>query len=386
MNQILKFFNISFLSLQNIHYICTNQNSEHVMPKTKSSDVRIKVIDQCLCDHKRKYSTKMIFDRCNEELEKRDFSPVTAMNSIRADIEQIQRIYPGADVESYREGRNIYYRYEDPDFSIFKTPMKAGEIIQLTQILRLLRRFKGMPQFNWVDEIAERVGASLKIDETTDEVVGFDENLDLVGLEFFTPLFNAIVDKQPLKLSYQSFKKDKEEIIIVHPYYLKQYNKRWFLIGWDDEKNYMANFAFDRIKNVENANMPYKPTDVNFFDYFDDMIGVSKDSRIEPQVVKLWVSPSSWPYIKTKPLHGTQKRISEDETGTVITINVHLNYELEQQILSFGENMQVIEPDYLKMRIVQRLNVALANYSNKFNMTEHNGYTFAPSYLKNKKL
>lgn len=333
------------------------------MPKTKSAELRIKVIDQCLSDHKRKYSTAKIFERCNEELERRDFEPITAMNSVRDDIEQIQRIYSGADVESYREGRNIYYRYADPEFSIFKTPMKPDEIIQLTQTLRLLRRFKGMPQFEWVDEIAERLGTSLKLDESTDEIVGFDENLDLEGMDNFTPLFNAIVDKQPLKLTYQSFKQDREETIIVHPYYLKQYNKRWFLIAWNDEKDFMANYAFDRIKGIEAANMEYKPTDVNFFDYFDEMIGVSKDTRTEPQTVKLWVSPAQWPYIKTKPLHGaTQRLMNLDETGAVITIEVYINYELEQLLLSFGEKVKVLEPVELRDKIKQRLSEAAKNY------------------------
>ena len=326
------------------------------MPKSKSADLRIKVIDRCLSDRKRKYSTAMIFDACNEELLKRDFVPITAMNSVRDDIEQIQRVYPGAEVESYREGRNIYY----------KTPMKADEIIQLTQTLRLLSRFKGMPQFNWVDEIAERVGASLKLDEATDEIVGFDENLDLEGMDNFTPLFNAIVEKQPLKLTYQSFKQDSKETIIVHPYYLKQYNKRWFLIAWNDEKDFMANYAFDRIKGIEDANVAYKPTDVNWLDYFDEMIGVSKDTRTEPQKVLLWVSNASWPYVKTKPLHGaTQRLVNMDETGAYITIEVYLNYELEQQILSFGENMKVIEPVELKERIKKRLGGAILNYVEK---------------------
>ena len=333
------------------------------MPNTKSAELRIKVIDACLSDRKRQYSTAKIFERCNEELERRDFEPITAMNSIRDDMEQIQRIYPGADIESYREGRNIYYRYADPEFSIFKTPMKPDEIIQLTQTLRLLRRFKGMPQFDWVDEIAERLGASLKLDESTDEIVGFDENLDLEGLDNFTPLFNAIVDRQPLKLTYQSFRMDCEETIIVHPYYLKQYNKRWFLIAWNDEYNFMANYAFDRIKGIADANVAYKPTDVDFFDYFDEMIGVSKDTRTEPQIVKLWVSPAQWPYIKTKPLHGaTQHLVSQDEQGAVITIEVYLNYELEQLLLSFGEKVKVLEPVELKERIKQRLTEAAKNY------------------------
>jgi Predicted transcriptional regulator len=128
----------------------------------------------------------------------------------------------------------------------------------------------------------------------------------------------------------------------------------------------MANYAFDRIKSIEDANVTYKPTDVNWFDYFDEMIGVSKDTRTEPQKVLLWVSNASWPYVKTKPLHGaTQRLVNMDETGAYITIEVYLNYELEQQILSFGENMKVLEPVELKERIKKRLGGAILNYVEK---------------------
>jgi predicted DNA-binding transcriptional regulator YafY len=128
----------------------------------------------------------------------------------------------------------------------------------------------------------------------------------------------------------------------------------------------MANYAFDRIKGIENADVAYKPTDVNWFDYFDEMIGVSKDTRTEPQKVLLWVSNASWPYVKTKPLHGaTQRLVNMDETGAYITIEVYLNYELEQQILSFGENMKVLEPVELKERIKKRLGGAILNYVEK---------------------
>ena len=332
------------------------------MPKSKNSDLRIKVIDRCLSDKKRYYSTADIFDLCNRELETKDFPRITSLNSIRNDIEQIQRIYQGADVEEIRDGKYRYYRYADPDFSIFKTPMNADEIIQLTQTLRLLKRFKGMPQFDWVDEMAERLGTSIKIGEVTDEIVGFDENLDLEGMENFTPLFNAIIDKQPLQLTYKSFKHQEKSKIIVHPYYLKQYNKRWFLLAWDEEKSYLANFAFDRILGIKKAKIAYRPTDIDFFDYFDEMIGVSKDTRTSPQIVKIWVSASSWPYIKTKPLHGTQKIVKEDNTGAVITIEVYLNYELEQILMSYGENVKVLAPEEFRECIKQRLTEAANHY------------------------
>jgi len=333
------------------------------MPNSKSADVRIKVIDRCLSDKNNKYSIAKILELCNKELEKRDFPPITAMNSIRNDMEHIQRTYPGADIEMIQEGRNKYYRYEDPDFSIFKSPLTPEEVVQLTQTLSLLNRFKGLPQFDWIMGISDRLGASLKIDEvSTEEVVGFDENLDLEGLQHFTPLFNAIISKQTLKIKYQIFKYDSSSEIVVHPYYLKQYNKRWFLIAWNHEKDFLANFALDRILAIKEAKTPYRPIDIDFQDYFDEMVGVSKDTGTTPQLVKLWVSPISWPYIKTKPLHGTQKTISSDDTGTIITIEVYLNYELEQVLMSFGENIEVLEPEDFRERVKQRLTNAANRY------------------------
>ena len=333
------------------------------MPKSKNADVRIKVIDRCLSDKNRKYTTAEMMELCNKELEDRGFDPISSTNSIRNDRNQIEKNYPDALIEEIREGKNIYYHYADPNFSIFSPPLKSDEVAQLTQMLGILKRFKGMPQFDWLADVTERLGASLKINvASADEIVGFDENLDLKGIEHFTPLFNAIIDKRPLQLTYKSFRQEEKSKIIVHPYYLKQYNKRWFLIAWNAEMNFLANYALDRILAIKEAKVPFLPTDIDFFEYFDDMIGVSKDSRTELQKVKLWVSAAQWPYTKTKPLHGTQHTVKVGEDGTIITIEVYLNYELEQLLLSFGEKVKVLEPLDLKERIKHRLSEAANNY------------------------
>ncbi len=333
------------------------------MPKSKNADVRIKVIDRCLSDKNRKYTTAEMMELCNKELEDRGFDPISSTNSIRNDRNQIEKTYPDALIEEIREGKNIYYHYADPNFSIFSPPLKSEEVAQLTQMLGVLKRFKGMPQFDWLAEVTERLGASLKIDVgSADEIVGFDENLDLKGIEHFTPLFNAIIDKRPLQITYKSFRQEEKSKIIVHPYYLKQYNKRWFLIAWNAEMNFLANYALDRILAIKDAKVPFLPADIDFFEYFDDMIGVSKDSRTELQKVKLWVSAAQWPYTKTKPLHGTQHTVKVGEDGTIITIEVYLNYELEQLLLSFGEKVKVLEPQALKERIKHRLSEAANNY------------------------
>jgi len=333
------------------------------MPKSKNSDVRIKVIDRCLSAKNRKYTTAEMFELCNRELEDRGYDPITALNSIRNDILQIETNYPGATVEPTREGRNIYYHYSDPDFSIYKSPLRPEEKVQLIQTLHLMKRFKGMPQFDWITEISDRLSTSLKIDEVSEEeVVGFDENLDLEGMKHFTPLFNAIVEHQPLKLTYKSFKQEEKIVYTVHPYYLKQYNKRWFLIAWNADDDFLANYAFDRIVRIKNADISYRHNDIDFFEYFDDMIGVSKDIRMELQKVKLWVSAAQWPYIKTKPLHSTQHTVKVGKDGTILTFEVYLNYELEQMLLSFGEKVKVLEPEELKDRIKQRLTEATNHY------------------------
>jgi predicted DNA-binding transcriptional regulator YafY len=334
------------------------------MPNSKNADVRIKVIDRCLSDKNRKYSMAEMMELCNKELELCDFPPVSAMNTIRNDIEQIQRIYtPNADVESFREGRNIRYHYVNPDFSIYSPLLKPEEKAQLIQTLCLLKRFKGMPQFDWITEISDRLGASLRIDTvSTDEVVGFDENMDLEGLDHFTPLFNAISEKRTLCITYKSFKQDKGVEYVVYPYYLKQYNKRWFLIARNVDYDTVTNYALDRIQGIKDSDVPFQPADINFTDYFDEMIGVSKIPNSDPVLVKLWVSPVSLPYVRTKPLHGTQKKISEDATGAVITIEVYLNYELEQLILSFGENMEVLEPEWFREKIKMRIEKGLERY------------------------
>ena len=321
------------------------------------------MIDRCLSDKNRKYTTAEMMELCNKELEDRGFDPISSTNSIRNDRNQIEKTYPDALIEEIREGKNIYYHYADPNFSIFSPPLKSEEVAQLTQMLGVLKRFKGMPQFDWLAEVTERLGASLKIDVgSADEIVGFDENLDLKGIEHFTPLFNAIIDKRPLQITYKSFRQEEKSKIIVHPYYLKQYNKRWFLIAWNAEMNFLANYALDRILAIKDAKVPFLPADIDFFEYFDDMIGVSKDSRTELQKVKLWVSAAQWPYTKTKPLHGTQHTVKVGEDGTIITIEVYLNYELEQLLLSFGEKVKVLEPQALKERIKHRLSEAANNY------------------------
>ena len=332
------------------------------MPRTKNALVRQRVIDRCLGSPKN-YSIKGLMEACNRELESIGENTVTAMNTIRDDIEQIMTNYPDANVIAQRVGRNIYYSYEDKSYSIFNIPFNDDEVAQLTQTLSILARFEGMPQFEWMDDFVNRFKSSLKLTTSNEPIVGFDENIDLKGRNFFATLFSAISNKQVLEISYKNFKHDIVQKYIVHPYYLKQFNGRWFLMGHSDNIGKLSVFAFDRIVSTKSDNRDYIPnTTYNFNEYFDDMIGVTKPNEASLEVVKLWISAQRWPYVETKPLHGSQRVVSKDEYGVTIQIEVYLNRELEQLVLSFGKDIKVLSPRILQEKIHSNIIENLSNY------------------------
>ncbi|MNL31859.1 hypothetical protein D3C87_1536730 [compost metagenome] len=106
-------------------------------------------------------------------------------------------------------------------------------------------------------------------------------------------------------------------------------------------------------------------TGVDFDRYFDDLLGVTKSEKDRGQKVILKVDKLTAPYVLTKPLHHSQQLLSEDGEGVVIRIDVVLNFELEREILGFGECMKVLSPRLLASRIKKRLVQSAAQYEEK---------------------
>jgi predicted DNA-binding transcriptional regulator YafY len=101
-------------------------------------------------------------------------------------------------------------------------------------------------------------------------------------------------------------------------------------------------------------------------EYYKDIIGVTV-TNLRPMKIKLFVEKSHAPYVETKPLHHSQTVVERTDKGIIIEIKVQHNYELEREILGFGEIMQVIEPESFKKKITQRLGKGLSNYDLSIN-------------------
>ena len=333
------------------------------MPNTKNALIRQRIIDKCLGSPKN-YSIKDLMEACNRELEFNGEHPITAMNTIREDLNQISTNYPDAVIESRRVGRNIFYSYKEKNYSIFKIPFNDQELAQLTQTIAILSRFEGMPQFEWLDDFTSRFKSSLNLDSENVPIVGFDENVDLKGRNHFATLFSAISNKLVLRISYQNFKQNIEQNFIVHPYYLKEYNKRWFLLGYSETIEKLLVYAFDRIVSIESVHKVYRDnTEYNFNEYFDEIIGVTRKPESKPEKVRIKISPQLIPYIRTKPLHGTQREKGFDAGGFLqIQIEVIINFELKQLLLSYAEGVEVLEPLWLRKEFQTRIQQCMNNY------------------------
>ena len=226
----------------------------------------------------------------------------------------------------------------------------------------MLRRFEGMPGFEWVEEMNAHLQST--VNASPEPVIGFDENKDLKGMTFFTPLFKAITEKTAIKINYHTYRNDKITEAVIHPYYLKEYNQRWFLFARNDEYKSISVYALDRIETIGKTSTRFiQNIDIDFSHYFDDVVGVSVKSEETPQTVRIWVDKEQLPYTLSKPLHKSQKISERNEDGSaIISINVIPNFELEQLILSFGERFEILEPPSLRDRISERIKKNIEKY------------------------
>ncbi|WP_420583103.1 helix-turn-helix transcriptional regulator [Reichenbachiella sp.] len=322
--------------------------------------MRYLAYDKCLRNRTRKYNWKDLRSAANRSLDSQ-FSDAIGKTQFFKDMKALKGPPWNAPIISEKS----YYRYTDPAYSIVNQPLNESEAEQIKSAILVLGRFKGLPQFEWIHEIVPKIEKEFGLESQENEIIGFDQNLDLKGLEHFNDLFNAISNKQVLEINYQSFKSKDPVSINLHPYYLKQYNNRWFLFGFNPLYSDLNNLPLDRIKSIEPiiTEKFIDNTTYDFEEYFDDIIGVTKFNNVDNQKVKLWFAPMQAQYIDTKPLHGTQKLYWQDDGSAHVTIEVIPNVELEHLILRFGESCKVLEPTSLEENIKTKISLSLSNYT-----------------------
>lgn len=252
--------------------------------------------------------------------------------------------------------------YSDKGFSIFKRPISQDELRILEDMGKMLCRFIGRPHFDEMRKLVEKLENEVGIEFDEKSVVVFDNNPDATGNNHIKELFDCINAKISLGIEYKTFS-GRELSLQIYPYFLKQYNNRWFLIGQKEGYKYQPTIlALDRITSIQRLACPFKPNELidDINEYFDDVIGVTIPNNGKKEHVVLRFSESRYPYALYKPLHWSQKKVIGEEY--TVSIDVIPNPELMTMLLSFGNDVEVVAPESLRAEIAARIKDACSKY------------------------
>ena len=334
------------------------------MPTNKNALLRYQILDRCFSNRHRKYTIEDLVDAVNEALYDMYGSEVS-VRQIRDDIKYMRdRVSYDAPIEAIPfDGKRCYYRYTDPDFTIFNNELTVEEVTKLSSTINMLGRYRGGAN-RWLEEVISNLELRFGVKGKKENVVSFEQNEQLKGLEFLDELIDSAIHHQPLRILYVSYY-GIEHDTIVHPYHIKQFNNRWFLLGLEETEkgNRLTNKALDRIVKFSRADVSFIPnTEIDFSEYFKDIVGVTvpKEQPIAENVV-LKFDPARFPYIVSKPIHPTPEVLDKDEH--TIQIIVRPNKELEAQIFSYGPQVEVVSPQWLREQIEEKIEETLKKYS-----------------------
>lgn len=335
------------------------------MPVNRNALIRLRTIDKCLQNRARLWTLEDLIESCSEALyEYEGIDKGVSRRTVQMDIQLMRSDKLGYNAPIIVKEKK-YYTYDDPEYTIEKNPLSKADVEKLSEAIDILKHFKGFSHFQHMSGIIQgledRVNSAGRDGRS---IVHLETNENLRGIEFIDPIYQAVKNKQVIELTYQSFKARTPNVFNLHAYLLKEYRNRWFVLGRKSSKEPMVTLALDRIKSIE-VLPAAKYVDNGKFDansYYKDIIGVTVNEGNRPQTVHLAIDRSNAPYVITKPFHHTQKVLSKSPGGIEVTIEVVLNYELEREILGFGECITVIKPKKLRERIEAKLKKAVEKY------------------------
>ncbi|HUR12823.1 MAG TPA: WYL domain-containing protein [Flavitalea sp.] len=321
------------------------------MPLNKSAYIRYRIIDQCLTNTMRTYPTKeFILDKVSEVV-----GPVS-QSSLEKDFGKMKELF-NAPIQ-YNRAQNGYH-YTEEGFSIKEFPLTEEEIEALDFSTAVLQVLKQTPIFQRFEGAIEKVISGYRagklLGKEDDEIIQVEAPLSDSGSQFIQPLYQSILQLQPVFILYKSFVGEAKEHLFC-PYLLKEYRNRWYVVGNSSQKENIIVLALDRIREIKVAKAKWVPDDsFRPNDYFKYSFGITQVHGAKPETVELSLTPLQSKYVLSQPLHASQKIISESEQEVKISLEVYLTQELVMTILGLGAGVKVLKPKDLVQTITDEI-------------------------------
>jgi predicted DNA-binding transcriptional regulator YafY len=259
------------------------------------------------------------------------------------------------------------YKYEEVGYSINNIPVAEEDLQGLEMAIGILEQFKDVPAIKMFDEMITRLASSVKMNRektTQGNILILDRPKRYKGIEYMNDIVDAIRTKHVIRLSYQPFSKKEPKKHTVHPYFIKEYNGRMYLIGKDihaTKEDKFLTFSFDRIVDIAELSQTFHEENFDQENYFTSAIGITLPNS-KPEKIILQFIPEQANYLKSQPIHHSQIIIKDTDKYFTIELNLVINFELMMLLLSFGDRLKVLKPLALQEKIKTTIDNMKAKY------------------------
>lgn len=308
------------------------------MPSNKNAHFRYQVFDECFTTPgHRRWTKAQLIERISKRLQEAGFAENIGIRQFHSDIKYL-REQENAPIVT----KDGHYFYADSTFSLKKSPFKPEEIKLLQEAFALLQQFPNLPHLDALKALLLKMNWDTQHIDLTAQIIQFESNPAVQGLEWLGKLYAAITQQRVLSIHYQPFNAPAETIIF-HPYLLKEWRNRWYVVGRHQVKQAAWNLALDRIQAIHPSNRPFLPNDL--FDpltRYQDVIGVTVNEQPVQEIV-FRCRKNICGYLHTKPLHHSQRLIESTEVDEVFSIRVIPNAEVYGELYRFGKDLEVVK-------------------------------------------
>lgn len=335
------------------------------MPHIKNALIRFRIIDRCIANKYKPYPSKaQLREACEEALYGSSDGANICDSTIEKDMFAMKMEHDAPIRYSKKYGG---YYYTDPDFSMNDIPLTEDDIEAIKFATNTLSQFKDVAMFKQfgfaLDKIVDRINiAADPNDESIAEFVQFEIPTASGGSEFLNPLLNSIRKRTAVFFDYESFQTQRRKPRKVLPLLLKEYRNRWYLLSYDVVKSAIITYALDRMYELQTSDeVLHSPVDFNPEQFFRHAIGITASDG-EPDTVIFKADNIAARYIASQPFHATQEIVKEGKNKTTFQMTVFVSEELIRSLLSYGGEVEVVAPEFLKEQLLERARGILANY------------------------
>ena len=240
-------------------------------------------------------------------------------------------------------GFRIEYDYRRRGYYLDIPPDEDVEDFE--QFVALLERYERLSFLQKAITNLQEVGNYLQL----------ERNEQFAGAEWLPLLWEALRSQRVIQFEYTAYTGSVSPPVLrtIEPGLLFEYRNRWYLDGWDTEKDALRTFGLDRMAHLRLTNQPVTTNRVaTYKNLRRHVIGVTAPDGTEPERVVLRFNALQSSYVRSLPLHASQRELPGTGDFELLVV---LNPELEKELLSFGESVEVLEPVSLRERIAARI-------------------------------